>query len=377
MNQVHRSGRRWALGAAALAGALLAALAHAEPYLAVRAGAKCMTCHTNPTGGGKRTEYGATYGSTVLAAGSLGPVSGATAPNEAPGIWTGKINDYLALGADARMNLDSTDIPNQEDTLDFRLRSTQLYLEFQLVPNRLSLYVDEHVAPGGASNREAFMLLWSQAKNLYLKAGRFFLPYGLRLEDDSAFIRQTSGINFNSSDNGVEGGLEMGPWSAQLAVSNGTAGGAENNREKQFSLLGSFVQSLWRVGASYNANKGVGAERTMQNVFGGLRTGPVAWLGEVDYIEDESATTGRNKQRALLFEANVEMWRGHNLKLTYEHLDPDRDVDDDERERFSAVWEYVPFQYTQFRLGYRDNQGPRQINLNNANELFAQWHAFF
>ena len=366
---------------AVLSGLLVATSARAEPYLAVRTGAKCMTCHVNPTGGGKRTEYGAIYGSAVLPEGRLeGASDAATATpggREPSSVGTGKINDYFAVGGNARMNLDSANVPNQASTLAFALKSAQIYFDFQVVPERLSLYVDERIAPGNASSREAFALLWSKDKSAYVKAGRFFLPYGLRLEDDTAFIRQASGINFASSDNGVEGGLELGPWSTALAVSNGTAGAAETNTGKQFSLLTSFVQPDWRVGASFNLNKFSGADRTMQNVFAGLRTGFISWLGEIDAITDEGTPTGRRRQSAALAEANVEVQKGHNLKLTYEYLDPNLDVAEDERVRYSVVWEYVSFQHTQFRVGYRDSRAPPQDNLHNAKEIFVQWHAFF
>jgi hypothetical protein len=362
-------------------GALLVALpACAEPYLAVRTGAKCMSCHVNPTGGGKRTEYGNIYAQTTLAAARLDPASGKTTeapPPHADDIWTGRLNNYVAVGADARANLDASNVPNEEDTLAFDLKSVQLYLDLQPIPNRLSLYVDQRVAPGAAENREAYALLWSASRTAYLKAGRMFLPYGLRLEDDSAFVRQVTGINFASSDDGVEGGLELGSWSAYLAITNGTAGGAETNKGKQWSALLNFVQPDWRVGASFNFNANDAADRQMQNVFAGLRTGIVSWLGEADYIIDDGTAGGRRKLWAGLLEGNVEVARRHNLKLTYEYYDPNLDVDEDQRERYSLVWEYVPFQFTQFRAGYRDNKGIPQNNAQNANQLFLQWHAFF
>jgi len=82
-------------------------------------------------------------------------------------------------------------------------------------------------------------------------------------------------------------------------------------------------------------------------------------------------------QVASLVEGNVEVAKGHNLKLTYEFLDPNTDVSQDQRERYSAVYEYAPIQFTQFRLGVRKGNGIPQNNAQNATEVLLQWHAFF
>jgi hypothetical protein len=345
--------------------------AQAEPYLAVRSGQQCAACHVNPTGGGKRTEYGTLYGNNALPAGKLDGVL-----DRAVSAWDGRITDYFAVGADLRTGLQSTSVPNSEDEVAFGSDRTTVYLDLRIIPNRLSVYVDERVAPGNAFNRESYLLLRSEQQTAYLKAGRFFLPYGLRLEDDSAFIRQVSGVNFNSSDDGVEGGWTLGPWSLHLAGTNGAAGGAETNTGKQVSLLTDLVYSAWRIGASLNTNNNDNADRDMGNVFAGLRTGIVSWLGEVDYFVDDGTPTGRRKSYAGLLEANTEVARGHNLKLTYEYYDPDREVDEDQRTRYSLVWEYTPFQALQLRGGYRQNEGIPQNDQQNAKELFVQLHAY-
>ena len=108
-------------------------------------------------------------------------------------------------------------------------------------------------------------------------AGQMYLPYGLRLQDDSAFIRENTGISFNTPDRGFELGFDGMRWTAQLAVSNGTAGAPEVDKGKQWSLRAEYVAPRWRAGGSYNINDFDAGSRSMQNLFAGLRTGPVAW----------------------------------------------------------------------------------------------------
>ncbi len=373
----------WPMFWAGLALLALSMPARAEPYLAVRSGQSCSACHVNPTGGGKRTEYGTLYGNSTLPAGRLENLFGGAAKlnagkgTAAPG-WDGRITDYLAVGADLRTSFQATEVRNTAGQRAFSHERTSVYFDVRVIPNLLSLYVDTRVGPGNAFNRESYLLLRSKQQAVYLKAGRFFLPYGLRLEDDSAFIRQVSGINFNSSDDGIEGGWTQGPWSVQLALTNGASGGAETNTGKQVSLLTNLVYSGWRVGASLNTNSdGGGASRDMGNVFAGLRTGIVSWLGELDYFVERGAATGQRKSYAGLLEANTEVAQGHNLKLTYEFYDPDRAVSQDHRNRYSLVWEYTPFQAVQLRIGYRQNNGIPQSNLQNTKNLFVQMHAYF
>ncbi len=355
--------------AAALAAVLLApAASRAEPYLAVRTGFKCGQCHVNPTGGGKRTEFGSIYSQTALAEERLDPATGKPVPAGAPSdaaVWTGKLNDHFALGSDLRANLSGTRVPNRA------------YLEVTPIADRLTIYLDERVSPGAATNRETYAMLWFANKGAYVKAGRMFVPFGLRIEDDTAFIRQVTGTSFNSSDDGIEGGLELGAWSVNVSVTNGAGGGTETNRGKMISSLATYVQPDWRVGASVNANYNGTADRRMQSVFAGLRTGIVGWLASGIYVTDDGTPTGRLRQWATLLEGNVEVAKGHNFKLTYEYYDPNKDVKEDQRERYSVVWEYMPIQFTQFRLGARKNNGIPQNNAQNATEVFLQWHAFF
>ena len=356
--------RMWRLLLAFALFVAAAAPLHAEPYFAVMTGQKCAACHVNQTGGGKRTEFGNIFAQSQLSA---------RAPAK---MWDGKVMEYLAIGGNMRATASGVDSDEADDTFEFDLDEALLYLEVPLLADRLTLYMDEQVGPT-TLNREAFALLRFPDANAYVKVGKMFLPFGLRLEDDSEFIRQVPGINYTTPDNGLEAGVDIDQWTLQLALTNGTAGGAESNRGKQWSALASWVQARWRLGASANYNDVGDDSRAMYGAFAGLKTGPVSWLGEIDFISDDSLGTDGRDQWTSFVEANWWIRKGHNLKLTYGWFDPDDDVDEDERARYSLVYEYFPFAFVQLRAGIRNNDGIPQSDPENADLAFIQLHAYF
>jgi hypothetical protein len=361
---------RYALYSALLLAAIsFCGEATAEPYIAVATGFKCAQCHTSATGGGKRTAFGTIYAYNEVAKRTVSGGGDA-------GAWTGEVSRWLAIGADLRTGVDYEDTGELEERSELGISRAAVYAELRAIPSLLTLYIDQQIAPGGTLNREAYALLTPANGRYTIKAGKFFLPYGLRLQDDSAFIREATGVNFATPDNGIELGLERGHWSAQLALSNGTAGTADTDSGKQVSTTASYVASRWRVGASYNTNNADLGDRDMVSLFAGLRTGPIAWLAEVDRISDE-IVGGELEAQVSLIEGNWRFAKGHNVKVSYEHYDPDRNRDADERERYSVVWEYSPIQLMQVRIGARDYERVRQIVPADRDEFFAELHVYF
>lgn len=357
---------RW-VGTAICLFVLAAPAARGEPYLAVQKGLKCSACHTSITGGGKRTSYGNTFMQTEFAARTL----------DMGKIWTGDFGPYIGVGGDLRYGWDRIAVPGQPAQANTDLDSLRAYLEVRPFPSYLTLYVDARLRPEDPVIRTQWARVMLPGGRWSLRAGEFFLPFGLRLQDDDAFIRQVSGINMNTPDTGFEFAYEQGHWSAQLAVTRGTAGGPEVDSGKQYSLRVSHVRQRWRIGGSLNLNDSRFGDRQMQNVFAGLTTGPVAWLAELDYIVDDGTPTGRRKMWASLIEANYRYRQGHNLKVTFEWFDPDDDVSEDEQNRLSVVWEYSPFQFLQTRIGYRDFNGIPQNPAQNREQAFAELHVMF
>ena len=343
--------------------------AHAEPYLAVQTGFKCGQCHVNPTGGGERNAFGNAFAQTQLPARRI---------DTGPDTWTGEVTKFLSLGGDLRFDASYTQIPHSPSVNQFDLEQARVYLNASPIPQRLSVYVDEQVAPGGALNREAYGVYWSANHDWYVKAGQMYLPFGFRLQDQTAFVRQVSGINMTTPDKGAEFGWERGAWDAQFTVSNGTAGGPVSNLGKQYGGQLIYVEPLWRVGlaANYNDASAAGGRGTY-GAFAGLRTGPIAWLGEADYIDDRSLGAGTVKMVATLAEANWRIAQGHNLKVTGEFYDPNRDIAHNGRTRWSLVYELTPIQFVQLRAGARYSDGIPQAPSQREKLVFVQLHGFF
>jgi len=361
---------RIARAAVVLAGMIgFTGTANAEPYLAVYKGMQCSSCHSHPAGGGLRNNYGNTFAQTELPVERIGD-------NDAE-LWTGEVLSWLSVGGDLRAEYRYVDTPNSESASEFDVVRGAVYVEAHIIPDRLSVYLDQQVAPGASLNREAYVRLNSRSQKFFLAAGQFFLPYGLRLQDDTAFVRQVTGINFTVPDRGVQFGYESQSWTTQLSVTNGSGGGSETDKGKQVSLVTSYVRPRWRVGASINFNDADVGDRQMQNIFVGFKTGQIMWLAEADLITDDTPNSPERDSTAGFVEANWMLRRGHNIKLSYGYFDPDNDVNEDHQARYSVVWEYTPMQFLQGRFGARFYDGIPQSDVQNRDEFFAEIHGFF
>ena len=94
---------------------------------------------------------------------------------------------------DFRGGYESVDVPGSEGESEWAVSRTTVYAEVRLVPQLLSLYADQKIAPDDSENREAYLLLTPMQGKFTVKAGQMFLPFGLRLQDDETFVRQATG----------------------------------------------------------------------------------------------------------------------------------------------------------------------------------------
>jgi hypothetical protein len=339
----------------------------AEPYLAVQQGYKCNSCHVNPSGGGLRTDFGIIFSQTAMPAKTLG---------YGGSVWTGKLMDFLRLGGDLRANWARNTVPEAPSQQKFSLDQVRLYTDIAVIPERLGIYIDEQVAPNAAQMLEGYVRLGNPSQGFYLKGGKFYLPFGWRLQDQSSFVREVTGISMSAADQGVEMGYERAAWSAQLDFTNGIVNvGSSSGHQVTGQLV--YIQPSWRLGAASSWTKSDAGNRAVAGIFGGLRTGPIAWLGEVDFVSDQGFPEGTRKLASGLAEADWNFAKGQNLKLTGELLDPDRAIRADQQTRWSLLYEFTPMPFLQLRAGFRRYRGIPQSNIQNRRLTFIELHGFF
>jgi hypothetical protein len=359
--------QRLSFGALALLmlGLLRISPVSAEPYLALQEGYKCNVCHVNPTGGGLRNDFGTTYAKVLL------PAETVDAKIDQ---WTGKISDILRVGGDLRADWNRDTEPHTPTNQAFALEQFRVYGDLTIIPDRLGIYVDEQIAPNGSQNEEAYVRYGTTRDGFYFKGGQFYLPFGWRLQDQTAFVREVSGISMATPDKGVEVGYEKGAWSAQLDFTNGAANASGSGHQVTSQAV--YVQPIWRLGAAASFTQSEVGDRRVGGLFAGLKTGPVAWLAEADYVHDDSFPGGRSLLAGLA-EADWRIRKGQNLKVTAEYSDPDRSVAEDQHTRYSIVYEYTPLPFLQFRAGYRRYFGIPQSPSENQRLILAELHGYF
>jgi hypothetical protein len=355
---------------------LLSSRAWAEPRFALREGLPCSDCHVNRTGGGMRTPFGIAWAQTHL------PTF------RTPGAMDPRLGQSVQFGANLRLD-ERTVLPAHTAIggskyatsagSSFDISEGNVYVRAELVPDALSVYIDETVAPEGASAREAFVLYSGLPAGLYLKAGRFMLPYGLRIYDDASFMRQQTGFTYANQDLGVEIGTTAKHWSAALALTNGSLGGADANLAKQLTATIGVFDSWWRLFASAAYNDTSVRDFPFQTITGGLHGGVrlarLTVLGSLDWIRGIGNPDAYD-QVSLFSEADFEAWRGLHLRGRFEAFDPSRQIANNERDRFVFGVSWFALQWTELRIEYRKNRDIPQRPSGNADELLVQLHGF-
>lgn len=372
---------------------LLPVGAGALPRFAARAGAECIHCHVNPSGGGARNDHGAEIFARLELPASAEHevrswVTGETVEQGKPA-FSGALTEWLRIGADLRAGWWRLDFdrgltpgapPELVDT--FFLMQADLYHVARL--GHVTLALDVGVYAGF----EAWGLVRpfdTEGKDvdLLVKFGRFMPPFGVRDAQHQLYTRERIGFGPADRDTGVEVTAYLGPATIQAALVNGTlgdtvmdtAGRDRSTFEKAISaragvraapgpLRLDLGASLWvgrngRQASPLFAPALAGGQEALAAGVDGIRTGPhlllgaghLAYVGELVYVRDEprGGELGALAGYAARNELAVLVARGVDVAAELEFLDADVDRIGTSARRVSLFVEWFPWPYFELR----------------------------
>ena len=206
----------------------------------------------------------------------------------------------------------------------------------------------------------------------------FFLPFGLRFQDDEVATRRATGFTFESADVGAEVGADDGRWSTALAITNGTSGGAEGDNGKQYSWTGARVFSLGRIGLSISTNDlPARAHRTVAGAFGTFCAGPVVVLAEADVIHDNDGTRPERHGGAGHLELDAAAHAGLTVRVFAGASDLDRSDGISRLTQWGVGIDWTPLPGLQVRGLYRARNGPFSVAGVRDDQATVELHVYF
>jgi len=356
-------------------GVLLNEPSAALPRFASRTGAKCQSCHVNPSGGGMRQIFGVQYGRDQL------PVP---TWSEDLGLedFSTNLTEFVSVGADFRTLYFVQESPTATNNAFWEMQG-DVYLNFKLA-KKVSIYLDKGLYQGF----EIFGLLNILPANGHVKLGRFLPNYGMKLDDHRAFTRFYTGLTpegrgLSSGSATLPGGELTG---AEVAVSPGSVtimGGVYNASDSYGSATTRNKALLGRAEGMFQlteqANLGLGVNVfTKKNASGSVRTtlfggfGSLSYqnvtvLGEVDLIQHKLGGT-KLTELATFVEIDYVVTSGLDLKIGYDFYDPNKDLKTGSTSRYSIGLEFFPIAGVEVRPIYRIvKDEPIEVKNNEFN----------
>ncbi len=366
---------------------LIAGQAIALPRFAVLTGAKCQSCHVNPSGGEMRQAFGVQYGREQL------PVP-EWSKEYSIDDFSNLLGNVLGIGADFRTLYFSQKASSASTDAFFQMQG-DLYLNFR-VARKVSLFLNK----GLYSGFEAFALLGVLPANGSIKVGKFTPAFGTKLDDHTTYIRTYTGFSPELSRpelTGLEVNVSPGPITVLGGIFNSTDGfGAAEVSSKAYlgRVEGMFggdgpvhvglggnvwynatvPQSvLQRINLVANVPVAGTPKSTIYGGFGSVSVGRLALFGEADWMQLRSDLP-TTKSFICYVEGDYPIIQGIAVKLAYDFYDPDVSLKTGSNTRYTAGVEFFPLPGVEVRPLYRILHG---ANLDQQNEFDLLLHLYF
>ena len=380
------SARRWSfapftLAAVVAALPLLPAAASALPLYSTRQSLPCKACHFDPQGGGARREFGFLYERNRHD----------LTPEER---WadiglSNKVGDALFFGTNLRQQYTYARQLGTGETgvSTFFPMQGAFYAVFAPFSQVTAQYNRDLRA-----SRDAWVMVHDLPGGLWVKAGQFRVPFGLRTDDHTGGMRAgfrdaltgsfgTSGF-LPYDPRGVEGGIEVGatPFSftnATISASLTNGGEAFAQEAQAVTAKVALNQGMYMGGFSgyHNYRSNSGARDWRASYYGGLAPLPeLTLLGEVGLGESEDGGGAIRRTRGIFAEADYRLNRAVLLRAKYDYIDLDYRTAGLAQERFTVETDLTFVPFVDMKVSYR-----RVVPEDDAdeNQGLIQWHFYY
>jgi hypothetical protein len=355
--------------------------AAALPLYSTRQGLPCVACHFDPQGGGARRELGFLYEKNRHD----------LAPEER---WadiqiSNKIGDALYFGTNLRQQYTYIDPVGSSDNSvsTFFPMQGALYAVFAPLPQLTAQYNRDL-----RQSRDAWVMVHDLPAGLWLKAGQFRVPFGLRMDDHTGAMRAgfrdalagsfgTSGfLPYDPRE--VEGGIEAGvaPLSSlnatfSMALTNGGAAFAQDAQALTAKVALTEGQYIGGLSGYHNYRSTTGGRDWRASYYGGWTPmPPLTFLAEFGLGETESGAGVIRRTRGFFVETDYRLDRTVLFRGKYDYIDLDYRIDGLAQERFTLESDLTFLPFVDMKLSYR-----RVVPEDAAdeNQGLIQWHFYY
>lgn len=386
-----------------LAVIFLSASAPALPRFALMTGAKCSSCHVNPTGGQMRNDFGVAFSTDKVPLEAL---------KDSDFSFSGKLSDNISLGGDYRSQF-LYDQSTKNAT--FQAMTTTIYGAVKL-SKKFTFYFKQDLINGGYNGlyggqfngTEVFGIAKVLPGGGYIKGGEFLPDFGWRLDDHTAYTRGGD-LGFTGAGTGYSDGLifipnyqdigvEVGSSIDNISFTTGLFNGSGHYQpikdlvhEKDFAYTGKieYIGSLspvnFRVGVSGYGYKSF----KIGGITLGFATQDFAVLGEMDWTHQNlSGTTviENVNSMAAYAELDIRAIQGVWFIGKFDMYDPLQGRSDDwtpadlpagnynSLRRVTAGMEFFPMSFVEIRPQYRFNM---ETPSKDNDVALVQMHLWF
>ena len=351
----------------------------ALPRFALMTGAKCGSCHVNPTGGQMRNEYGITVSQDKIPLEAL---------KDSDFVFSSKLSDNISIGGDYRSQFIYDGLSKNTT---FQSMTASIYGAVNL-SRKFTFFFKQDIVNGTYGGlyggvfggTEVFGIAKVLPNGGYIKGGTFLPDYGWRYDDHTAYVRGGdigfTGAGFRPGlifvPNYKDIGMEVGINIENLSITSGLFNGSGHTDPISIGIHPdkAYVGKITYSGSASNWNYRLGVSGygfrsyKMGGVHAGVGINDLVLLGEIDWTHENldvnvspepKVLVGFNSM-ALLAEADYRAIQGLWLIGRFEMFDPQQGAGDDPAgdplnsiKRVTAGLEFFPYSFVEIRPQYR------------------------